>query len=614
MTSSNSQQQEIQNRLEREHIANRPKHWVRLVTACNSRCVFCLDMDTPRNVVLPVEEIQAELQHGIDMGADKVILSGGEAALHPNFVEIIQFAKDIGYDRVQTVTNGWRYADKNFYEACRDAGLGEMTFSLHGHTAELHDRLTQHPGSFKRLIKSMVRAVRDRKGPIVNVDVVINKQNVAVLDKIVELCISLGIHEFDLLHVIPQSEAFRNREMLFYDVKDHMHTLHKVFKLNRHPGFVIWTNRFPISYLEGLEDLIQDPHKMLDEVNGRRFQVRRYLDMGEPLDCREPERCQHCFIASFCNTMDNVLEAQNLQKVDVWSIDNVQNIPEQLPFGASYLGLQIDDWQEWPSFSERYPLEIRSNKIPIDIVLEDNDPQRIHRWIIDKPEHLVVMGHLLAAGQMLQIELNASIAIAIQDNFDLLRNYKDQVHVRIPFYEKLQQTMEQSLNWGSYFDQFPKGLSISGLPPCLLKGHVVGSQNHTLHSWMFDSETGRLKTKSLAEYHIQHGYFGKSVSCRDCLLNDHCAGLQINLIRQYGLKMLRNVSKNDDPKWVQEVKKVLPIVNQIEQGREIQKVAASLPGFAQPESVPEDPLAIIAREKEARLKAKKAARNNESKE
>ena len=52
----------------------------------------------------------------------------------------------------------------------------------------------------------MVRAIRDPNGPIVNVDVVINKQNVGVLDKIVELCISLGVREFDLLHVIPQSE------------------------------------------------------------------------------------------------------------------------------------------------------------------------------------------------------------------------------------------------------------------------------------------------------------------------------------------------------------------------------------------------------------------------
>jgi molybdenum cofactor biosynthesis enzyme MoaA len=85
--------------LERERIANRPKHWVRLVTACNSKCLFCLDADTPRNVYLPEDEVQAELRRGIEqLGADKVILSGGEASLHPAFPALIRYAKVIGYD------------------------------------------------------------------------------------------------------------------------------------------------------------------------------------------------------------------------------------------------------------------------------------------------------------------------------------------------------------------------------------------------------------------------------------------------------------------------------------------------------------------------------------
>ena len=37
----------VEEQLEREQIANKRKHWVRAVTACNSRCLFCLDADTP---------------------------------------------------------------------------------------------------------------------------------------------------------------------------------------------------------------------------------------------------------------------------------------------------------------------------------------------------------------------------------------------------------------------------------------------------------------------------------------------------------------------------------------------------------------------------------------
>ena len=67
----------------REEVANRSKHWVRAVTACNSRCTFCLDTDTPRNVYLPEEEVKAELRRAgvehIDAGEIRRQQVTGEA-------------------------------------------------------------------------------------------------------------------------------------------------------------------------------------------------------------------------------------------------------------------------------------------------------------------------------------------------------------------------------------------------------------------------------------------------------------------------------------------------------------------------------------------------------
>src|SRR5262249_36683561 len=161
-----------------------------------------------------------------------------------------------------------------------------------------------------------------------------------------DLCLSVGVREFDLLHVIPQGAAFENRHQLFYDPVEHLPRLQKVFRLNRHPGVVIWTNRFPVEFLEGLEDLIQDPHKMLDEVNGRRFQVRRYLDEGVPLECRQQERCVHCFIEPFCTTADRVIERQNEARWNIWWIDTANGpmpAASELPFGCRSIGVAVDD-------------------------------------------------------------------------------------------------------------------------------------------------------------------------------------------------------------------------------------------------------------------------------
>ena len=79
--------------------------------------------------------------------------------------------------------------------------------------------------------------------------------------------------------------------------------------------FYIWTNRFPVSYLEDLEDLIQDPRKMLDEVNGRRSRSDA-TSTKKALDCREAERCQLLHRA-FCNAMDNVVKHSSKGLVDI---------------------------------------------------------------------------------------------------------------------------------------------------------------------------------------------------------------------------------------------------------------------------------------------------------
>ena len=118
--------------LQREAIANRPKHWVRLVTACNNRCLFCLDMDTP-GMSTSVEDIQADLRRGREeLDAWKVILSGGEASAS-ELRRSHRYAHSIGYGRVQTVTNGMLYGIGP--QATGDGGGSQRDhLSLHGHT------------------------------------------------------------------------------------------------------------------------------------------------------------------------------------------------------------------------------------------------------------------------------------------------------------------------------------------------------------------------------------------------------------------------------------------------------------------------------------------------
>jgi pyruvate-formate lyase-activating enzyme len=590
--------------LAREAVANRPKHWVRLVTACNSRCLFCLDSDTPRNVFLPFEEIEADLEKGRrELDAWKVIVSGGEASLHPRFHDVVRRARELGYGRVQTVTNGWRYAEKEFFDDAVAAGLDEITFSLHGHDEALHDHMTQHPGAFRNIVKAIARSIRSGK-VITSIDVCINKQNVSVLDKIVELGFSLGVTEYDLLHVIPQAAAFDHRDELFYDPREHLPMLHKVFSLNRHPSFVIWTNRFPVSYLEGLEDLIQDPHKMLDEVNGRRFQVRRYLDAGDALDCRQPERCVHCFIEPFCTTMDRVIEKQRAASYEIWDAEGRAVDPAlPLPFGASLLAVTVPhvadvDGVARPAGAGAYVRTVDASPLPSSAerrVYVAETAAQLDAWLASSlPDRADV-----------DVVVSCATEDAIRRHAATLASLGDRARLVWPTHAHMAEAHEHDVRDPRAFvaSLAPHGVRISGLPACLAPGATLLADRAIAEASMFDAATGRPDHRGLAQHHVARHYRGKSERCRDCAANDHCDGAHINLIRDQGLAQLTPLAPEDP--MLAEVHRLQPEpISRLSNGRPLEAIAPSLPGFAMPTRFVKDPLALIAEEQMLR-KAKK---------
>lgn len=601
--------------LARERVANVRKHWVRLVTACNSRCVFCLDTDTPRHVYLLEEDVRKEIRRGRDqLNADKIILSGGEGSIHPKFVDFVRYAKGIGYDRVQTVTNGVMFSQREFYNAAVNAGLGEITFSLHGHTPELHDRLTGTPGAFHKLMKGMMRAIREGR-IIVNVDVCINKQNVPYIDQIVDLCLSVGVREFDLLHVIPQGAAFENRHDLFYDPIEHLPRLQKVFRLNRHPSVVIWTNRFPVEFLEDLEDLIQDPHKMIDEVNGRRFQVRRYIDEGVPLECREKERCEYCFIEPFCNTADRVIERQNTADWEVWWIGAADEskwsslaarMPGDLPYGSSYLGFEVAELADL----ERLPLH---EGIGI-YVKPERVTRLVDRSVVRNPllvnlreaEQLEVLltQNDLPLGVDLEIELNKRTAPWLLANRERVKSYLSRLRIHQPSHEFLKDaTADDVRDPEQFFRQLDLPVRVSGLPACITPHTQLVEPIKILPEKVFDPATGRMDTRQLSHLHVAEGYWGKSLRCRDCRLNERCDGAHINFLRDQGFAKLKPLREGA---WAEEAEaQMLRLRPQppkrLRDGRPLEPVAPSLPGFAPPEKAPADQLIVeTQRAREAR--------------
>jgi MoaA/NifB/PqqE/SkfB family radical SAM enzyme len=304
-----------------EEAAHEKRNWVRLTFDCNDRCVFCLDAHTHDGTVRDREAIKQQILDGRRKGATRLILSGGEPTIHPDFVDFVRLGRVSGYAKIQTVTNGRMFAYRAFLERALDAGLGEITFSLHGPDARVHDALVGTRGAFDEEIVGLEAALADGR-PIVNVDIVVNRGNVKHLPRMLRMLTEMGVREFDLLQVVPFGRAFtEGRDTLFYDLEEMRPYLQEALAYSKRPDVHLWMNRFPPQHLEGYEHLIQDPYKLNDEVRGRQEEYARLLEEGTWLDCRQPERCSRCYLERLCDTLEGERQREAARSFEIVRVD-----------------------------------------------------------------------------------------------------------------------------------------------------------------------------------------------------------------------------------------------------------------------------------------------------
>ena len=92
---------------------------------CNSSSGYFLDLETVRGMLRALVERQAQPCRHIQF-------SGGEPTLHPQFLEILRMAREMGFDHIQVATNGARSRTTTSPGAARTRGCTRSTCSSTG--------------------------------------------------------------------------------------------------------------------------------------------------------------------------------------------------------------------------------------------------------------------------------------------------------------------------------------------------------------------------------------------------------------------------------------------------------------------------------------------------
>ncbi|HYF84275.1 MAG TPA: radical SAM protein [Clostridia bacterium] len=111
-----------------------------VTTACNMQCLFCgaWKQDNP-NQFIELDKVFSILDAGKDYGFKYTTLSGGEPLMHPNILEIIDYANNKGF-WINITTNGLLIDDK-FLSSIKGKKVN-IRVSFHSLKKELHNKIT----------------------------------------------------------------------------------------------------------------------------------------------------------------------------------------------------------------------------------------------------------------------------------------------------------------------------------------------------------------------------------------------------------------------------------------------------------------------------------------
>lgn len=229
---------------------------------CNNRCIFCMEALKRDIPVKTTRQILSEIASARNRGSTYLELIGGESTIREDIFTLIGFAKKMGYETIMMSTNGRMFSYPDFCRKIVDAGLTDIVFSIHGHTARLHDSLTRVRGSFRQLVRGIenIKAIGFKR---IGANTAIVKPNMRFLSDIGRLLIKYDIRSAEFIFVDPnEGGAKRNFNRLVPRISKAAVHMRKLLDLGIEHDMG-WTVRYvPLCYFLGYEDRISELHEV----------------------------------------------------------------------------------------------------------------------------------------------------------------------------------------------------------------------------------------------------------------------------------------------------------------------------------------------------------------
>lgn len=264
-----------------------------ITDTCNNHCSFCV-VGVPQlhGDTVDIRRLYSLLLRHASGGYDAVNLHGGEPTVHPDFLSILRFIRDLGYPEVHLQTNGQALQDPAFTAELLALNVRLCVVSLHGAWAETHDAVTGTPGCFAAAVRGITQV--KRLYGRVQTNTVVLRENMHELTAIIDLAKELGVDRFNLSNLHPAESAYLQFERLAPTVAESRRWVAEAVRHAARRGLEISLEGFPCCLVPGAEHLRLNRRDSLMQMEIRGNWLENYEQFMDKVCRRKGAVCREC--------------------------------------------------------------------------------------------------------------------------------------------------------------------------------------------------------------------------------------------------------------------------------------------------------------------------------
>jgi len=264
---------------------------------CNNFCRHCVAGDRRKHTRdRTTGEIKQILGESID-NYQGVVFTGGEVTLRKDAVELVQFARDTGYEYIEVQTNGRMFAYMDFCRRMADAGVTMFVMALTGHIPEMHNYITGTT-SYHQILKGILNLKKLEQKVATNT--VVSKINYRHLPDIARLAVKLELDQIQFAYVHILGHAMENylsvvprKSMIMPYVKEGIRiaTAGKVFPM---------TEAIPFCFMRGYENFVAEKFIADAKIYDLDFTIDDFTHVRQVEGKVKADKCKRCYFYNIC--------------------------------------------------------------------------------------------------------------------------------------------------------------------------------------------------------------------------------------------------------------------------------------------------------------------------